>query len=120
MKILIKLNLVVLVLLSLSSGVTKILLMPQEVEFFGGGGFSSTWIVVYGAAQLVGGILLILAKTRLWGGAVMVFTFGVSTILIFLSGKIGFGLFSLLPVVMSIVAIIWSARDKSAQRAEQL
>lgn len=55
MKILKLINLVLLILLSLASGVAKVMLTPQEVKFFGDAGFSDTLILLFGAAQLLGG-----------------------------------------------------------------
>lgn len=41
MKVVFIIILFVLILLALSSGISKVLLMPQEVEFFGKYGFSN-------------------------------------------------------------------------------
>jgi len=45
--------LVILTFLALSSGVTKVMLMPQDVEFFGKYGFSDPILMLYGAVQLL-------------------------------------------------------------------
>ena len=65
MNIFIKAVLVILVLLAISSGITKIFLMPQDVEFFGKYGFTNPILIVYGAVQIIGGVLLILKKQGL-------------------------------------------------------
>ena len=100
MKLLKKANLVLLVLLSLSSGMAKVLLMPQEVKFFGGAGFGETATVMFGLAQVIGGVLLSFKKVRVFGAVIVAITFVVATVLVFMDGKIAFGLFSMLPVVM--------------------
>ena len=58
MKIIVNILIVILVLLALLSGGTKVLLMPQELEFFGQFGFSASIIVVFGIIQLGVGVLL--------------------------------------------------------------
>lgn len=60
-----KVILTILVFLAISSGVTKIMLMPQDVEFFGNYGFTNSILIAYGVAQLIGGILLIHSKNKI-------------------------------------------------------
>ena len=55
--------LVVLTFLAISSGITKVMLMPRDVDFFGQYGFSGTILVIYGTVQLIGGFLLPFSKT---------------------------------------------------------
>jgi len=43
--------LVILLFLSLSSGIPKVLLMEQEVNFFGPYGFSPAILIAYGISQ---------------------------------------------------------------------
>ena len=78
MKIAFSILLVLLTALAVLSGVTKITLMPNEVEFFGQYGFSNPMLIAFGAAQLIGGILLPWKKTRFAGAAVVAVTFLVS------------------------------------------
>ncbi len=59
--------LAILALLAVSSGITKILLMPQDVDFFGKYGFSNPLLIAYGSVQLLGGFLLAFTKTRFAG-----------------------------------------------------
>ena len=98
-------NLVLLTLLSATSGIAKIMLLPQEVEFFGSAGFTQTSLMLFGVAQLTGGIFLIFNRMRVAGAAIMTVTFVASTILIFMDGKIAFGIFSLLPALMAVLVI---------------
>jgi hypothetical protein len=42
--------LAILTLLAVSSGITKILLMPQDVNFFGKFGFSDPILIAFGKA----------------------------------------------------------------------
>jgi hypothetical protein len=57
------------------SGVTKISLMQQDVEFFGKYGLSDPMLIAFGATQLIGGILMSFKKTRFSGAAIVAITF---------------------------------------------
>ena len=82
MKILFNVTLAVLIFLAVSSGVMKILLMEQEVMFFGEYGFTDTILMLFGAIQLMGGILMVLSKTRLVGALIVAITFFISAVLL--------------------------------------
>ncbi|MGB0495850.1 MAG: DoxX family protein [Kangiellaceae bacterium] len=88
MKIAFYILLVLLVLLAVLSGITKILLMPQEVEFFGPFGFSNSLLITFGAVQLLGGVILAIPRIRKIGAAVIAITFLISAVVLFLSGNI--------------------------------
>ena len=80
--------LAILTLLAVSSGITKILLMPQDVNFFGKYGFSDPLLIAYGSVQLLGGLLLVLAKTRFAGATIVAGTFLVSLALLLMEGNV--------------------------------
>ncbi|MDH3646497.1 MAG: hypothetical protein OER80_06970 [Gammaproteobacteria bacterium] len=106
MKILRRVILVLLILLGIASGISKIMQTPQEMEFFQGVmGFSANTIVLFGVAQLAGAALLVFQKTRIVGALILAMTLLISTIIIFMAGKIGFGFFSILPILMAGVVI---------------
>ena len=88
MKIFFYIILVLLIFLAISSGITKIFLMPQDVEFFGKYGFSNPILIAYGLVQFVGGVILAIPRTRIIGAAVVAITFLISAIVLFLSGNI--------------------------------
>ena len=88
MKIVYAIVLILLVLLAISSGVAKITLMQQDVDFFGKYGFSNPMIIAFGATQLVGGVLLPFRKTRFAGATIVAITFLVSLVLLLLDGNI--------------------------------
>lgn len=118
MKILKRVVLVVLILLGITAGAAKIMQMPQEMEFFQDAGFSETQIILFSVAQLAAGILLVFQKMRMSGAIIMAVTLGISTVLIFVSGKIAFGFFSVLPILMAGIIIKDSAKfthNKSLQ-----
>ncbi len=64
-------------------------LMEQEVAFFGKYGFGNVLLVVFGAAQIAGGAMLIFSKTRFVGAVFVALTFAVSAVLLILDGNVG-------------------------------
>ncbi len=70
--------LVVLILLAVSSGVTKVMLMQQDVDFFGKYGFSNPILITYGILQLVGGVLMVFQRFRFIGAVIVAITFLIS------------------------------------------
>jgi len=99
MKITFKIILVILVLLAISSGITKVLLMPQEVEFFGAYGFSNAMLIMFGCMQVFGGVLMVFFKTRLYGAIIVAITFLFSLVVLLLAS-------SIVPAVITIVATV--------------
>lgn len=88
MKVASTIVLILLVFLATSSGVAKIALMQQDVEFFGKYGFSNAMLIAFGTTQLIGGVLLPFSKTRLAGATIVAITFLVSLLLLLLDGNI--------------------------------
>jgi hypothetical protein len=88
-----------------SSGIAKLMLIEQDVEFFGRYGLSNPMLIAFGFAQLLGGLLMIFAKTRFAGAAIVLVTFLVSLALLLVDGNIPVGVVTgfailLLAVVM--------------------
>ncbi|MGI9222550.1 MAG: hypothetical protein ACR2QS_16100 [Woeseiaceae bacterium] len=101
------LNWMLLALLGVAAGVAKMMQVPQEMAFFQGElGFGSNTIVAFGALQFIGGLMIVFKKTRLAGSILLGLTLFLSSVVIFMSGNIGFGLVSLIPVVMADV-VAW-------------
>jgi predicted MFS family arabinose efflux permease len=96
MKIASTLIVVVLIFLAVFSGIAKIALFQEDVEFFSRYGFSNPMLMAFGATQVLGGILLPFRKTRFFGAAVVAVTFLVSFVLLLMDGKVS----------MSIVAAV--------------
>ena len=105
MKTLLQINLVILVLLAISSGVTKIILMPQEVQFFGSVGFSNLMLIIFGVSQVVGGLMLVLSKTRLIGAIIIAITFIISAVVLFMSENIVVAIVTCFTLLMLRVVI---------------
>lgn len=106
MKIVFKINLVLLVLLSLSTGIFKIIQQEADVVLFEKIGFNIMATTALGWIQLLGGILLIIPKSRLYGAYLMLPTFIVASIAVFANELIGFGIVSIVFILMSVIEII--------------
>ncbi len=100
MRTLATLVLVVLVLLAVSSGVAKIMLVQQDVEFFGKYGFSSPVLIGFGVAQVLGGVSLIFSQTRFYGAAIVAVTFLVSLTLLLIDGNIPVSVVTLIAILL--------------------
>ena len=104
-----KIIVVVLVLLALSSGITKIMLMPQDVEFFDAHGFSSPMLIAFGACQIIGGVLMVISKLRMLGAITVAMTFLFSLALLVMDKNY--------PVagvtIVAIILLLWAAKSRT-------
>ena len=100
MKIAFVILLVILTFLAVSSGMTKILLLQQEVEFFGRFGFSNPLLIAFGAVQLIGGVLLPFKKTRFTAAAIVASTFLVSLVILLMDGNIPMSIVTLIAALL--------------------
>jgi len=114
MKILFNVILAILVFLAITSGITKMTLMQQDVEFFGKYGFTNPILVTYGAFQLLGGILLVLPKSRIIGASLVAMTFLISAVVLVLEGNIPVTIVTLICVIL-LGVIIWQSHTKTTQ-----
>ena len=114
MKIVSILILVILIFLAVSSGITKIMLMPQEVEFFGRYGFSNPLLMAFGAAQLIGGALMAFGKTRFAGAAIVTVTFLISLGVLVMDGNIPVAIITGIATLLlgAVMNRSWKARDE--------
>jgi hypothetical protein len=101
MKQIITILAVLLGLLSLAAGGAKMSLVPEEVVFLNSYGFTDAAIIVFGVAQVLGGVLILVPRTRLFGSLICSGGFGLSAGLLLAEGNLAFGAVSLLPVVFS-------------------
>ena len=108
--------LTVLVLLAVSSGVAKILLMVQEVAFFGAYGFTNAMIIAFGATQLIGGFLLVFHKSRLIGAALVGITFAISAILLVMDGNFPLAVIT----VAMMVLLFWVVKESVTSLREAI
>ncbi|MBT8083689.1 MAG: hypothetical protein KJN72_00585 [Woeseia sp.] len=108
--------LVILTLLAVSSGATKIVLMQQDVEFFGRYGFSNIMLIAFGLAQLIGGAMMPLKKTRFVGAAIVASTFLVSLALLLMDGNIPVSIVTAIATLMLFVVmkLSWQRHAKES------
>ena len=106
--------LAILTLLAVSSGITKILLMPQDVDFFGKYGFSDPLLIAYGSVQLLGGFLLVFTKTRFAGAAIVAVTFLISLALLLMEGNVPVSIVTAVATLLLLVVM-----KRSWQRAAE-
>jgi len=97
--------LAILTLLAVSSGITKILLMPQDVHFFGKYGFSDPLLIAYGSVQLLGGSLLVFTKTRFAGAAIVAVTFLVSLALLLMEGNVPVSIVTAVATLLLVIVM---------------
>lgn len=97
--------------LAISSGVTKIALMPQDVEFFGRYGFSNPLLIAFGATQLIGGVLLPFKRTRIFGAAIVAITFLISLVVLLMDGNIPVSIATIVATLLSgmVMKQSWNA-----------
>ena len=100
MKTLFYVILALLVLLAVSSGMTKIMLMQQDVDFFGQYGFTNPTLILFGVIQLIGGILLAIPRARVIGAIVVAITFVISAIVLAMAGNVPVTIVTLLCVAL--------------------
>jgi len=100
MRIFFNVVLTISVFLAISSGITKITLMQQDVEFFGKYGFTNPILLVFGTTQLIGGVLLVLQKFRVIGAIFVAITFLISAILLVMDNNIPVTIITLVCVLL--------------------
>lgn len=101
MKVLAKANLALLILLSFATGIVKIQQMPEEMMLFRGAGIPDEMTIVFGIVQVIGAVLLLFGKIRKWGALIMLTSFVLATIVVFVNNMIVFGAVSILFIAMS-------------------
>ena len=116
MNILTTVNLVILVFLATSSGITKVILMPQDVEFYGNYGFTNPILILFGASQLIGGVMLIIKKTRFAGAVLVAITFAISSVVLIMAQKTGFTIVTVITLLMLGVVMKQSIAEKRLNR----
>ena len=108
---------VILILLALASGVAKILLMEQDVNFFGKYGISGGMLIAFGFVQVLGGLLMTLAKTRFTGAAIVAITFLASLVMLLLDGNIPVSIVTGIALLLlgAVMTQSWRRSPQAAQ-----
>ena len=114
MKVAFAILVALLTFLAVSSGVMKVLLVQQDVEFFGRYGFSNAMLTVFGATQLIGGVLLPLKKTRFVGAAIVAITFLISLAILLMDGNISVSIVTAIATLLLFVVmkVSWEPHAK--------
>ncbi len=105
MKFAYKIILGLLVFLAVSSGITKIMLLPQDIVFFGKYGFNNFMLIIFGVVQVIGGVLMVIPKTRIYGASAVIITFGISLILLIVEGNYPVSVITLIAMALLILVI---------------
>lgn len=106
MGIALKVNWILITLLSIATGAFKIAQQPEDIELFSAIGMNATATTLLGAVQLLGGILLLPNKTRHIGAWIMIPTYILASIAVFANQMIIFGMVSLLFIAMAYGVIL--------------
>jgi len=117
MKVVSTLILAVLVFLAVSSGITKVMLVQRDVEFFGAFGFTNPILIAYGIAQIVGGVLMVLKRTRSAGAAIVAITFLVSLYVLMMDGNVLFSIMTIVSTALLLLVIRqnWPRKSQHGQ-----
>ncbi|TDR23520.1 hypothetical protein [Marinicella litoralis] len=100
MKIFYQVITVILMLLAVSSGISKIMLMEQDVMFFAPYGFSNALLMIFGVAQVIGGLLLMPFKTRVLGAIIVAITFVISLVMLLMAKSMLFAAVTLVSLLL--------------------
>lgn len=121
MKIAVTVVAVLIGLLSLAAGGAKIALVPKEVVFLSQFGFVKGHTVSYGVVQVVGGLLMLIPMTRLFGVLIAAAGFALSVALLLVAGNTAFAGVSLVPVLLAgfVAYQDMSARQTCAAGGEE-
>ena len=101
MKLLYKINWILLIVLSIATGIFKILQQEADIKLFEALGMNAVLVTLLGVVQLIGGVLLIPKKTRKIGALIMIPTFVLASIAVFMNQMMLFGIVSLLFILMA-------------------
>lgn len=105
MKIVLKINWVLVTLLSIATGVFKVLEQEEDIELYKIVEMNENMVFALGVVQLIGGVLLIPAKTRILGAIIMISTFILATFAVYANELYTFGAISILFIVMAALVI---------------
>ena len=101
MKLAFKINWILVTLLSIATGIFKVMQQEADIALFAAIGMGAVATTALGAIQVVGGILMIPAKTRGAGAWVMVPTYILASVAVFANQMWAFGAVSLLFIGMA-------------------
>jgi hypothetical protein len=112
MKITSKIILTLTILLSIATGMFKILQQKADIELFNRIGIGVVGTTGLGIIQLAGGILLIFPKYRKLGATIMVVTFLLAAVAVFANQMFIFGMVSILFIGMALFILLNTLRNE--------
>jgi len=115
MKLALTINRYLIALFALSSGIFKLVGGRADIEVFSHLGMTATVVAVFGAVQALGGLALVLSKTRRLGAGVVVVCNTVATIGLFAAHVIPFGVFSIVFVAMAALELRPDVRSTAGE-----
>ena len=113
MKIVMTVLLGLLILLALASGTAKIMLMPQEIEFYRPRGFSDPLPMLFGGLQVLSGLGMALKKYRRFAALLLAATFLFSAVLLIQAGNLPLTGVTLICVLLLGVSAKSSGNDSN-------
>ncbi|NND60890.1 MAG: hypothetical protein HKN49_11545 [Gammaproteobacteria bacterium] len=114
MSILVRVLAYVLALLSIAAGAPKILQMEQELQFLNAIGLTGIGVSILGVVQVLGGVMLVPARTRLAGALAAGLALLVSAVAIFATGNAVFGAISLIPLLVLLAMVVLHQREQQS------
>ena len=108
LKTVMRILLCLVALLAVTACAEKVIMVPQEVEFLQGFGFSVELIVGFGIVQILGALLLAIPRTTLLGLLISVLGYAVSSALIFVDGNYGFAFMSIFPIAIIVSLYLYT------------
>jgi len=112
MKVFFKVVLVVTILLSIATGVFKLLQQEADIQLFQVLGFNAVWTTILGAVQVLGGVLMIFPKYRAVGAYIMIPTFMIASLAVFMNQMWVFGIISLIFIAMALLVVKMQSLNK--------
>lgn len=105
MQLFLKINWLLTIALSLSTGVFKLVRQEADIELFIAIGFNENMTFTLGIIQVLGGLLIIPNKTRKLGVLILIPSFILASTAVFANNRIVFGIVSLLFIAMTFLVL---------------
>lgn len=102
MKTFLRINWGITTLLSIATGLFKLMQQEADIQLFEAIGFSPLMTTLLGLVQLIGGLLLIPARTRKIGAWIMIPTYIIAAVAVFANQMTGFGIVSIVFILMAL------------------
>ena len=112
MKITYTVILILTILLSIATGVFKVLQQKADIDLFNTIGIGIIGTTILGIVQVTGGVLLIFPACRKSGALIMVATFCIATTAVFANRLYVFGLVSILFILMALFLLLTNVKNE--------